>query len=228
MTPMASTYENEAAHDFSRAAEPAGLAKAVVKLHRRIDEVLAQTFAGHAVPVVCAPGCSMCCSLRVEATPAEAFHLAHWLRQRRTPAQLDVILATLRHNVAVTASLGAEARKRTNVPCALLDEQGRCSAYDARPGQCRRYHSTRLSTCEASYANPADDTLEAPMHPAAAHNAAVILAQARRVQEASGLDATPEDLNVALLEALVNAKSWRRWRDGKRAFPGPRPGPAAR
>ena len=224
MSPVASTYERDAAQDFARATEPAGLATAVVRLYRRLDEVLAQTFAAHAVPVACAPGCGMCCSLRVEATPAEAFHLAHWLRRRRSAEQIEVILATLRHNVAVSAALGVEARKRTNLPCALLDDQGRCSAYDARPGQCRRYHSTRLSTCQASHAHPEDDTLEAAMHPAAAHNAAVILAQARRAQEASGLDAGAEDLNVALLEALVNPKSWRRWRDGKRAFPGPRPG----
>ena len=32
-------------------------------------------------------------------------------------------------------------------------------------------------------------------------------AQAR----AEGLDATPVDMNLALLEALENPKAWRRW-----------------
>lgn len=220
MSPVASTYEADATRDFARATEPAGLAGAVVKLHRRVDEVVAQTVASHALAVACKSGCSLCCNMRVETSPAEAFHLAAWLRRHRSQAQLDVLLATLRHNVAVTAALGgAEARKRANLPCALLDEHGRCSAYEARPGQCRRYHSTRLATCEASHARPDDDSIAASMHPAVAHNAAVLLAQARRAQEAAGLDAAPEDLNVALLEALVNPKSWRRWRDGKRAFP---------
>lgn len=219
MSPVASTYEIDATRAFARATEPEGLATAVVQLHRRIDEVVAQTIANHALPVACKPGCSLCCNMRVEASPAEAFHLAAWLRRHRSAEQLQVLLATLRHNVAVTAALGGvEERKRSNLPCALLDDQGRCSAYEARPGQCRRYHSTRLATCEASHARPDDDSIVAPMHPAVAHNAAVLLAQARRAQEAARLDAAPTDLNIALLEALVNTKSWRRWRGGKKAF----------
>lgn len=219
MSPVASPYEAEAARDFARAREPAGLATAVVRLHRRIDEVLAQTIANHALEVACRPGCGLCCHMRVEVSPAEAFHLAAWLRQRRAD-RIDVILAALRHNVAVTHALGgAEARKRANLPCALLGEDGRCGAYEARPAACRRYHSTKLATCQASHARPGDDGIEAPMHAAVAHNGAVLMEQARRAQEAQGLDAAAQDLNMALLEALVNPKSWRRWRDGKRAFP---------
>ena len=219
MSPIPSPYEAEATRDFARATEASGLASAVVRLHRRIDEVLAQTIASHALALACKPGCGMCCHMRVEITPAEAFHLAAWLRQHRSPEQLEAITAKLRHNVAATEALGGmEARKRANLACALLDPQGRCSAYEARPGQCRRYHSLRLATCEASHARPDDDTIESAMHPAVAHNAAVLMAQARRAQEASGLDAAPQDFNTALLESLASAKAWRRWRDGKKAF----------
>ena len=219
MSPVPSPYEAQAARDFARVAEPSALSAAVVKLHQRVDEVLAQTIANHALDLACKPGCGMCCHMRVEVTPAEAFHLASWLRRHRSAAQLEALSERLRHNVAATERLGsAEARKRANIPCALLDTDGRCSAYEARPGQCRRYHSTRLATCEASYARPDDDTIESAMHPAVAHNGAVILAQARRAQEAAGLDAAPEDLNIALLGAVSNATAWRRWRDGKRAF----------
>ena len=35
----------------------------------------------------------------------------------------------------------------------------------------------------------------------------------------AGLDATPVDMNVALLAALEDGKPWRRWRDGKKPFP---------
>jgi Fe-S-cluster containining protein len=219
MTPAASTYGEEAARDFSAAAEPRALDAAVVRFHRRMDEVLAQSLAAHAVTIDCRAGCSLCCGLRVEVQPAEAFHLASWLRRRLAPAALEAVLAKLRHNVAVTAAMGVDARSRSNLPCALLDTSGRCSAYEARPAQCRRFHSTRLATCEASHARPWDDTIESPMHPAVAHNGAVIAAQAREAQRAAGLDAAPLDLNRALLDALANPKAWRRWRDGKKAFP---------
>jgi len=56
------------------------------------------------------------------------------------------------------------------------------------------------------------------MHPALAHNAAVIVTQAKQGVEAAGLDAGSEDLNIALLEALDNPKAWRRWKDGKKPF----------
>jgi hypothetical protein len=69
----------------------------------------------------------------------------------------------------------------------------------------------------ASFENPADDSIESPMHPAVAHNAAVIATQRAAARE-RGLDAEPVDMNRALLEALENPKAWRRWRDGKKPF----------
>jgi hypothetical protein len=59
------------------------------------------------------------------------------------------------------------------------------------------------------------------MHQAVAHNADVIITQARHAVRGAGLDDASVDMNVALLEALDNPKSWRRWRDGKKPFVGP-------
>lgn len=56
------------------------------------------------------------------------------------------------------------------------------------------------------------------MHPALAHNAAVIVTQAQHGTRAAGLDAENVDFNLALLEALENPKAWRRWKDGKKPF----------
>jgi Fe-S-cluster containining protein len=109
-------------------------------------------------------------------------------------------------------------RKRTNLACALLADDGTCSAYEARPAQCRRYHSLRLASCEAFHANPSNDALESPLHPALAHNAAVIITQAQQAARAAGLDADNVDLNIALHAALTNPKAWRRWKDAKKPF----------
>ena len=219
MSPAVSPVDAEAARAFAAAREPAQAAAAVMRFHRRVDEVMAASIAAHGVLLACAPGCALCCSLRVEVMPVEAFRLAAWLRTRFTAARLAELRGRLRRNVAITADLGGvEARKRANLPCALLDGAGRCSAYEARPAQCRRCHSARLATCESMHANPADDALESPMDPVVAHNAAVVVAQNRNALREAGLDAEPADLNHALLEALENPKAWRRWRDRKKAF----------
>jgi hypothetical protein len=212
-------WGREAGPAFAQARDPARLATAVVTLHRRVDEVLATTIEGHAVKLACSRGCSYCCSLRVQVQPYEAFTLAAWLRRHFAPERLAEVVARLKANVARTRSLGEEARKRTNLACALLGEDGACTAYEARPAQCRRYHSTDLAPCKAFH-DTHDDTLEAAMNQAVAHNADVIITQGRHAVRAAGLDDASVDMNVALLGALENPKAWRRWRDGKKPFVG--------
>jgi Fe-S-cluster containining protein len=155
---------------------------------------------------------------RCRSRPHETFTLAQWLKKNFSAERLAAVLARLRDNAAKTRAMGEAARKRSNLACALLGDDGACTAYEARPAQCRRFHSTDLDVCKASFANPADDTIESPNHPAVAHNAAVIVTQANHAARDAGLDATPVDMNLALLEALENPKAWRRWRDGKKPF----------
>ena len=76
----------------------------------------------------------------------------------------------------------------------------------------------RLEVCKASYANPADDSVESPAQPAVTHNADVIITQTQHAVRDAGLDASPVDMNYALLEALDNPKALRRWRAGKKPF----------
>ena len=213
-----STWDAEARSAFANARDPKSLATAVVRFHKRVDEVVDATVRGHSIEIACTRGCSWCCSLQVQVAPHEAFTLAEWLRKHFDAARLSAVIAKLRDNAAKTAAMGDEARKRSNLACALLGEDGACTAYEARPAQCRRFHSMRLEVCKASYANPADDSVESPNHPAVAHNAAVIVTQAAQAVRDAGLDATPVDMNLALLEALDNPKAWRRWRDGKKPF----------
>jgi hypothetical protein len=211
-------WGQESQQAFASAREPARLASAVVTFHRRVDEVLASSIAGHGVTVACAQGCSYCCHLRVEVQPYEAFTLAAWLRRNLDAARLAAVISRLRENVRRTLELGVEARKRSNIACALLADDGACAAYEARPAQCRRCHSTSVDPCREFHDDPSRDTLESGQHEAVAHNAAVIITQARHAAREARLDDTSEDLNLALLEALENPKAWRRWRDGKKAF----------
>jgi Fe-S-cluster containining protein len=213
-----STWDAEARKAFAQAREPERLEAAVIKFHRRLDEVIDESVRGHAVAIACTRGCSFCCSLQVQVQPHETFTLAAWLRRHFSAERLAEVTARLRANAARTRELGDEGRKRSNIACALLGDDGACTVYEARPAQCRRFHSMRLEVCKASYANPADDSVKSPAHPAVTHNADVIITQAQHAVRDAGLDATPTDMNFALLEALDNPKAWRRWRDGKKPF----------
>jgi Fe-S-cluster containining protein len=211
-------WEREAGTLLRDAREPRGLQQAVMTFHKRVDEMVEASVHGHAVKVDCTRGCSFCCHMPVYATPYETFALAAWLRAHFAPARLAEVIERLRANTERTRSLGTEGRKRSNLGCALLGDDGACTAYEARPAQCRRFHSMRLETCKASFADPADDAIEAPMHPAVAHNVAVVMAIAQKAARACDLDAEPADMNLALLAALEDPKAWRRWRDGKKPF----------
>jgi Fe-S-cluster containining protein len=213
-----STWDAEARKAFAGAREPERLEAAVIKFHRRVDEIIDASMKAHAVKVACTRGCSFCCSLQVQVQPHETFTLAAWLRRHFSAERVTQVIERLRANAEQTREMGDETRKRSNIRCALLGDDGACTVYEARPAQCRRFHSTRLEVCKASYANPADDSVESPAHPGVTHNADVIITQAQHAVRDAGLDATPMDMNLALLEALDNPKALRRWRDGKKPF----------
>jgi Fe-S-cluster containining protein len=213
-----STWDAQAREAFRAAREPRALATAVVRFHKHVDEIVDATIGGHSIKVACSRGCSYCCSLQVQVLPYETFPLAEWLKRHFTAEKLAAVTARLRDNAAKVRAMGDATRKRSNLPCALLGDDGACTAYEARPAQCRRFHSTNLDTCKKWYANPADDSIESPNHPAIEHNASVIVTQTNQAVREEGLDATPADMNLALLDALENPKAWRRWRDGKKAF----------
>ena len=203
---------------FANARDPERMTVAVVTLHRRVDEALAATITGHKVAVACARGCGYCCNLRVQVQPYEAFRLAAWLRKHFDAPRLERVISRLRDNASRTRALGEEGRKRTNIPCALLADDGACTAYEARPAQCRRYHSMNVDPCKAFHADPSRDDIESGMHPAVSHNADVIITQGRHAARDAGLNDDSIDMNIALLEALENPKALRRWKDGKKPF----------
>ncbi|HEX3346158.1 MAG TPA: YkgJ family cysteine cluster protein [Polyangiaceae bacterium] len=103
----------------------------------------------------CARGCSHCCHQRVEVTAPEVFLLARALREAPDAARNARIVAT----ATAVEGLDGRAYHARQVRCALLGEDGACSAYAARPVACRRHHSTDASVCAAVHRDPALDVL---------------------------------------------------------------------
>jgi Fe-S-cluster containining protein len=104
----------------------------------------------------CARGCSYCCHQRVELTSPEVHLLARALDAIDEPAR-SPLLARLDATAARLAGLSSRAYHLAQVPCALLDEEGACTVYAARPIACRRAHSTDASACASVHEDPTLD-----------------------------------------------------------------------
>ena len=176
----------------------------VATVHSSVDKVAAAAARNGPVPV-CEAGCAHCCSLRVEATTPEVFHLARYVQQ--WPAdELAALLERLHHAVAVRKESGPNAR----TDCALLLNR-QCSAYGARPAACRKAHSLSVQQC-ATFA------------PHVAQNLALLLdAEALMVGTAAGyqsvqLHAQAHELNAALLQVLTHPMLEQAWLSGERVL----------
>ena len=101
---------------------------------------------------------------------------------------------------------------------ALLDDTGACSAYDARPATCRKYHSVSVATCKSAFDDtsaPLTDEIEDETVRLAGN--AVTLGHAQGLRDA-GYDAELYELHFALWKALTDPKSAKRYRQRKKAF----------
>lgn len=118
--------------------------RATRSAHRELDEVAMRATA-HDKPE-CAAGCSYCCHVHVDATPAEVDAVAEHLHGA-SPAFLE----RLAKHVAIVTAMTNNERWSAKIPCALLGDDGRCTVYDARPLRCRAFHSFSAETCRDAF-----------------------------------------------------------------------------
>ncbi len=102
-------------------------------------------------PVECAKGCSLCCSLYVTATAPEVFCVANHLR-REYPDRLEQIREAVKSADRDTRYMDADQRLNFRLPCPMLNAQGACSVYTARPSACRALVSSSLRACQRGFA----------------------------------------------------------------------------
>ncbi len=204
----------------ARQARPrdAGQARAVtVRMYGRMEALQAAATQSGGVTLACAPGCDFCCHLRVEVRAYEAFVLAHHIATKWDDARRARFAPRLDERLARISGMTTDAHVRAGVPCALL-EDGRCTAYAARPAACRKYHSVAVATCRDAFAHP-DAPLSGPLDDERVRLAAnaIALGHAKGREEA-GADPTLHELHFALAQALANPAAERRYRDGKKPF----------
>ncbi|HLT38984.1 MAG TPA: YkgJ family cysteine cluster protein [Enhygromyxa sp.] len=100
----------------------------------------------------CAAGCNFCCHIPVVATPPELVRLARAVDAHPDAARLR---ARILANAERVDELEEEQLFASRLPCALLDEHGRCSVYAARPLACRAHVSFSREPCEAAHLDDA-------------------------------------------------------------------------
>jgi hypothetical protein len=189
---------------------------------RLLDEQLRRLPAAERSPVACRAGCSMCCHLRVMATPAEVYGLLDYLAGTLSPQAF----AEFRERVAAARArimaLPAAEVLTTNLACPLLVD-GHCSGYAARPLNCRSYHSLDLAACQRAFERPTDTSLGHPQYAAVARVHEGLQGGFIEGQAESGYDSAQHELVTALDEALSDPEARSRFLAGKQAFRTPSP-----
>jgi len=148
-------FDRERARASSDASPDAETARSVtIRMYGRLADLQRDVITQRRLQIECKRGCSYCCHLRVEIRPHEAFVLAEHIATRFDAAQRAAIVTRLEANLSRIAPLTAATHIRAGIACSLLDDTGACSAYDARPATCRKYHSVSVATCKSAF----DDT----------------------------------------------------------------------
>lgn len=188
--------------------------KAISTFYRRMDDALSH------VPekLACDGSCSYCCHYHVYVTPIEAFAIAEYMSKNFDAKEISVVSEKLALAVEQTKGMTTEEHIATNVRCPLLTDSGRCSVYEVRPTACRQHHALNRVSCEVTFHDTAStmQNLMSPFYKAVSDG---FVASAASATANIGADTARYELNAALLEAINNKASFKRWRDGKNSFP---------
>ena len=98
------------------------------QLLEKVNETVARLETAQAAHLRCGEGCAACCGYLMSFYPVEIAHMADAV------AGMDAA-----RRDALIAHLAAYAEHQRETPCPLLDNDGRCRVYEARPVLCRSH-----------------------------------------------------------------------------------------
>lgn len=160
--------------------------------------------------LACKAGCSYCCHQPVAVTAPEAFYLAALLSL--SPDRVAAMEAL----VAQSADRSPDAPRVPWFPCPLLDPEGNCTAYRARPLACRAYVSVDVEACRTSYPFAGNGQVMEPRGytPLKDHFRIILLT----AMQANGLPLAFYEMNAAVTAALRIENAEKRWLRGEAVF----------
>lgn len=200
--------EIEAAAGLERVAALAGRA-----LDAAADAVIER--APELAPA-CAPGCSSCCHVHVDAGAPEILAAAAHIARALGAEARQALRERLAARVGEVETLDDVARWRARIPCALLDQDGRCSIHAGRPLRCRTFHSRSSERCRAALAG--DPDVEPALVPALVRATSAVEEAYDRALGAAGISQASYSFESGLLIALDTPDAEARWRAGDDVF----------
>ena len=179
------------------------------------DEYIESRYATSQVE--CKVGCNYCCYMRVAATPIELFSLAIALSVSRSKSEMATLIGKLVENLKKTQNLSTIDHYKAKIPCSLLGEDGKCTAYDHRPLACRQWLSASKSKCERGFRSPEDEPTTLFLGTSMAWGLG-LSAGMHEYLESQNIDGAPYELNFGLLRILTTPNLLGKWLQGEKVF----------
>jgi putative zinc- or iron-chelating protein len=182
-----------------------------------IDSLLDQAFEHFqkdGAGIACRAGCSFCCHLRVMVYPHEAIALFRYLGSRMPKEHASAVRQRVLENADAIGEAAREGRAPPRTACAFLIE-GKCSAYEARPGACAGYHSLSREHCEKTYGDPAASAEGTPVLQALRYIAEELADGLDEGLAAARLSGMRIELQAAVAALIRNPSLIARWRAGR-------------
>ena len=164
--------------------------------------------------IACRAGCSFCCHLRVMVYPHEAIALFRYMGSRMPAEQVGIVRQRLLENADAIRKADRAGRAPPRTACAFLID-GKCSAYEVRPGACAGYHSLSREHCEKTYNDPAASAEGTPVLQALRYISQELADGLDEGLTAAKLSGTRVELQTAVAALIRNPSLIARWRAGR-------------
>jgi Fe-S-cluster containining protein len=192
------------------------LTDAAERAHAALDDAGQRVIARDALTIACAAGCSYCCHVHADVTVPELLAITRHLDRTWSAARRSALRERIALQNERVAPLSDDARWAAKIPCALLDDAGRCSIHAARPLRCRAFHASSVEPCREAYEGDLDATPAQMPRLDRAHDAAEAGYDAALTE--AGVSAAAYRLEGGLLIALDDPGAGARWLAGEDAF----------
>lgn len=126
------------------------------------------------------------------------------------------LVERLQANADRAAALGLDEHMRVNIACAFLGDGGTCSVYSIRPSACRKHHSYDVTPCQTTFDDPSC-TDQCPQSVERLAVAEGFTLSAGAAMREAGFDPLRYEMSGAVLEALTNRSSLKRWEGRERS-----------
>ena len=218
---MTDPFQSAALSEYQKSATQLAKGKdataALKKSYERYDNLIAKAIDESPTKPACKAGCAFCCHYKVEVRAHEMLLIKDYISKTFSAEKIQTVLAEAEANAEIIRALTPEQHLTTNIKCPMLQDN-QCSIYPVRPFRCRNFHSTDANACEQSHGDPSNMEIATGMIEDIAMFADAHTQGFEAAAEQTGRDNRIYDFNTALLEALTDEQTLKRYQRGKKTF----------